>query len=369
MWCVGIELRRMRFVQFEHVAGEFDRRDLHAETQSEIGKFVFAGVFRRNDFAFDAALAKPALNQNAAESLQNFLRSLAFDVLGVHLHDFHAAIVGHAAVNDRFVNRFVGVLQLDVFADDANADTMLRRDEFADDLLPMRHVRRRCVEVQQTADEIVEPVALKHERHLVNAVVNVLLLDDRFVRDVAEQRDFLAQFLVERTFATGDQNMRRDADFAQFGDRLLRRLGLQFARRLDERDVGDVHEHHVAVPGFERELADGFEKRQAFDVAGRAADFGDDHVRLGLLGEQVNAALDFVGNVRDDLHGFAEVFTFALVVEHGLIDLAAGEVVEARQLDVGEPFVMAEVEIGFRAVVEHIDLAVLIRIHRTRIDV
>ena len=74
--------------------------------------------------------------------------------------------------------------------------------------------------------------------------------------------------------------MRRDTDFAQFGDRLLRRLGLQFARCLDERDVGDVHEHHVAVPGFERELADGFEKGQAFDVAGGAADFGDDDVRL-----------------------------------------------------------------------------------------
>jgi hypothetical protein len=29
--------------------------------------------------------------------------------------------------------------------------------------------------------------------------------------------------------------------------------------------------------------------------------------RLRLLGEDVDAVLDFVGDVRDDLHGFAEV--------------------------------------------------------------
>ena len=115
----------------------------------------------------------------------------------------------------------------------------------------------------------------------------------------------------------------------------------------------------VAAADFERELADGFEERQPLDVAGGAADFGDDDVGLGLLGEDVNAVLDFVGDVRNDLDGLAEIIALALVVEHGLINLAAGEVVEAGQLDVGEPLVMAEVEVGLRAVVEHIDLAVL----------
>ena len=125
----------------------------------------------------------------------------------------------------------------------------------------------------------------------------------------------------------------------------------------------------VVVADFQREFADGLQKRQALDVAGRAADFGDDHVGLGLFGQHVDAVLDFVGDVRDDLHGLAEIFALALVVEHGLIDLAAGQVVEPRQLDVGEPLVMAEVEVGFRAVVEHINFAMLVRVHRARIHV
>jgi len=44
-------------------------------------------------------------------------------------------------------------------------------------------------------------------------------------------------------------------------------------------------------------------------------------------------------------------------VEHGLINLAAGEVVQAGQLDVGEPLVMAEIQVGLRAIIEHINLA------------
>ena len=135
--------------------------------------------------------------------------------------------------------------------------------------------------MQQAADQVVHALALEHQRHFVNAVVHVLFLDHRLVGHVAEHGNFLAQILVQRLFATADQDVRRDADFAQLGDGLLRRLGLQFARGLDERHVGDVQENGVVVADFQRELADGFQERQALDVAGRAADFGDDDVRLG----------------------------------------------------------------------------------------
>src|ERR1019366_7613052 len=114
---------------------------------------------------------------------------------------------------------------------------------------------------------------------------------------------------------------------------------------------------------FERKLADGFEKRQAFDVAGCAADFRDDHIGLGFFRERVDAIFYFVGDVRNDLDRLAEIFSLALVVEDGLVNLAARKVVHPRQLDVREPLVMSEIEIGFRAVIEHINFAMLIRRH------
>ena len=60
-------------------------------------------------------------------------------------------------------------------------------------------------------------------------------------------------------------------------------------------------------------LADRLEERQRLDVADRAADLGDDDVGLGLLGEAVDAVLDLVGDVRDDLHGAAEEVAAALL--------------------------------------------------------
>jgi hypothetical protein len=68
--------------------------------------------------------------------------------------------------------------------------------------------------------------------------------------------------------------------------------------------------------------------------------------------------------VRNYLYGFTEVIAAAFLQNDRLIDLTAGEIVVPRQDAIGEALVMAEIEIGFRAVVQHIHLAVLEGIHR-----
>ena len=66
------------------------------------------------------------------------------------------------------------------------------------------------------------------------------------------------------------------------------------------------------------DLAGGFEERLGLDVADGAADFGDDDVGGVLaLGGQAHAALDLIGDVRDDLDGVAEVFAAAFLGDDG----------------------------------------------------
>ena len=60
--------------------------------------------------------------------------------------------------------------------------------------------------------------------------------------------------------------------------RVLRRLGLGLAGRLQVGDQRQVDVQAVVLADVEGELADGFEERQPFDVADGAADLGDDHV-------------------------------------------------------------------------------------------
>ena len=79
--------------------------------------------------------------------------------------------------------------------------------------------------------------------------------------------------------------------------------------------------------------------------------------------------LDFVGDVRNDLDGLAEIIAAALLGQNGFVDAAGGPVVVAGKLGVGKTFVMAEVEIGFGAVFGDEDFSMLKRAHRAGIDV
>ena len=82
-----------------------------------------------------------------------------------------------------------------------------------------------------------------------------------------------------------------------------------------------------------------------------------------------NARLDLVGDVRNDLHGLAQELAAPLLVDHRQVDLAGGVVRVAGQRAVGEPLVVAQVEVGLAAVVQHVDFAVLVGAHRAGIDV
>ena len=118
------------------------------------------------------------------------------------------------------------------------------------------------------------------------------------------------------------------------------------------------------------DLAGGLEERLRLDVANGAADLGDDDVRRVLaLGRKPHAALDLIGDVRDDLDGVAEVLAAALLGDHGGVDLAGGHVRGALEVFVEEALVVSDVEVGLGAVVCDEDLAVLEGVHRARIHV
>ncbi len=148
---------------------------------------------------------------------------------------------------------------------------------------------------------------------------------------------------------------------------MLGRLGLEFAGRGHERHQGQVHEQRLLRPAFGADLADGLQERQGFDIAHGAADFHQRHVMA--LGGLVDAAADFVGDVRNHLHGRAEVVTAAFAADDVLVDAAGGDRMLAAEPGAHEALVVAQVQVGFGAVVGDVHLAVLERAHGARIDV
>ena len=91
-----------------------------------------------------------------------------------------------------------------------------------------------------------------------------------------------------RPLGAADQDVGLDTDLPQLADRMLRRLGLQFAGRLQVGHQRQVDVQAVLLADVERELADGLQKRLAFDVADRAADLGDHHVDV-VVGQLADA--------------------------------------------------------------------------------
>ena len=89
----------------------------------------------------------------------------------------------------------------------------------------------------------------------------------------------------------------------------------------------------------------------------------------GAGGLGAHPLLELVGDVRDDLHGVAEVLAAPLAGDHPVVDLAGRDVGAALEVDVEEALVVTDVEVGLGAVVGHEDLAVLEGVHRAGVDV
>ena len=125
--------------------------------------------------------------------------------------------------------------------------------------------------------------------------------------------------------------------------------------------------HAAAAAQLRTQLADGFEERQRFNIANRATDFHQRNIR-SFSGTQ-HVGLDGIGNMRDDLHRRAQIIAVTFLADHLGVNAAGGAVIELGGAHPHEAFIVAEVEVGFRAVMGDKHLAVLKGAHRPRIDI
>ncbi len=367
----GVELSAVGVLEARHMACVLDGGHLHAQADAQVGYLLLAGVARRADLAFHAARAEAAGHEDGVVPGQLLGRVGRADGLGIDVLDLHAHVVLHPRVAQRLVHRLVAVGQVDVLAHHGDGDLALRMFGFVHELVPALEAGGRRVQAQLVADQAVQALLVQHAGHLVDGV-HVPHADHAPFGHVGEQGDLAALLVGDAAVGPAEQGVGLDADLAQLLHRVLGGLGLEFARRRDVGQVGEVDEGGIVRPHAQAHLAHGFEEGQGFDVAHRAADLDDGHVHR-VLGADARAALDvfldLVGDVRDHLHRLAQVVAAALLLQHGLVDAARGEVVGLLHARFDETLIVAEVEVGFGAVVGDEHFAVLERGHGARIHV
>ena len=128
-----------------------------------------------------------------------------------------------------------------------------------------------------------------------------------------------------------------------------------------------MHQHGTARADLHPQLADGFEEGLRLDVTDGAADLHQGHV--GIAGALDDASLDLVGDVRDHLHGSAQVVATTLLAQDVHVDATGGEVVVLGHGGADEALVVTQVQIGLGAVMGDEHLAVLEGAHGAGIHV
>src|SRR3954452_10054291 len=371
---VGVELGGGGLLEARDVAGVLDHHALQTEAQAERGDPVVSRVGERAELAVEPTHAEAPRHADGVDVVQLAVGAVRVGALvGGHPADADGGVVGEAAGPERLGDREVGVVQVDVLADQGDLHLLLGMVHLAEQVVPGRPVDVPEGQVQPAYDVRVEALAVQHLGDVVDGR-RVRGRDPGVLVDVAHLRDLLLDPLGELAVGPADDRVGLDADRAQGGHRVLGGLGLQLTGRADVGHQGDVQEEAVVAADVLTHLTGGLEEGQRLDVPDGAADLGDHHVGavavLGVgVGHRPDAGLDLVGDVGDHLYGVAEVVAAALLGDHAGVDLAGGDVGALAQLPVEEPLVVADVEIGLRTVVGDEDLAVLERVHRPGIDV
>ncbi|MPM81263.1 hypothetical protein SDC9_128315 [bioreactor metagenome] len=216
-------------------------------------------------------------------------------------------------------------------------------------------------ETQAAADHLVQALLLQQQWNLVQRLGGGVL-NDAVGLNVAEQGNLPAHVAADRGVAPADQNIGLDAQRQKLLYRVLSGLALQFAAAGDLNDERHVDKDHVALGLLRAHLADGLQEGLGLNIAHGAADFADDHVHV-VARHRVHPALDFVGDVGDDLDGGSQIIAPPLPVENGPVNLSGGDGGISGEGLVHKPLVVAQIQVRFGPVVGDENLPMLIGAH------
>ena len=119
---------------------------------------------------------------------------------------------------------------------------------------------------------------------------------------IAKQRYFTKNRCFQRLITAQHNDIGMNPHALQFFYRMLRRLCFVLLRAVQIRNERHVDEEAVFTPDLKRDLTHRLDERLGFYVADRAANLGDDNVRVRVFADVIYKVLYLVRNMGDDLY-------------------------------------------------------------------
>ena len=139
-----------------------------------------------------------------------FFHILLGDEFAVHVHDLHLAFIDGAGMDKGFEDGFVGILQFDVFADEADGYLAVRVFQFIEETTPLGKLGGGiAVDLQFFQYDHIQSFLEHFERHFVNGA-GIHGLDHRVGFHIAEQGDLFAIFAADRLFGAAELRLGGD---------------------------------------------------------------------------------------------------------------------------------------------------------------
>ncbi len=180
-------------------------------------------------------------------------------------------------MQQRFVQRDIGILEVHVLAHHGHVHLRLRTGFGFHHALPFREVGRRHVQPQFLDDDVVKSLLLEHHGNLVQ-VIDIPGRYDCPLLNVGEQGYLGPLLRRDRVLGTANQYVWLNADGTQLFHGVLGGFGLNLGGSRNVGDQGKVHVGDTMTPQLDTHLANGLEERQGLDIAHGAPNLDHAHV-------------------------------------------------------------------------------------------
>src|SRR5215813_6197822 len=134
---VIIELGRVSALEATHIASEFDRRTLHSQTDTEVRRSFSTSIIYCSQHAGNTSFAKSSGHQDRIEITKTILPiRIVHQIFRLEPSNLYPKPVRNPSMDQGFVKALVGVLQLNILADYADAHCGVRFLDCLDQLGP-----------------------------------------------------------------------------------------------------------------------------------------------------------------------------------------------------------------------------------------